>query len=197
MFSIGDHTCLPTWGSQFYQVVDRYEDTIIAQFYGHTHNDQFEVFYDLQNNTRATNIAYIIPSVTTFTYINPSYRIFTIDAATGYVVESSTYHVDISEANLSDNPQWVWEYNATSTYYMNNLFPEDWANLVERMVTDDELFRSYYLYQSSSAPTPYTCDATCKGKQICQMRSADSRLLDTCLYGAGIDRLELYKDVKC
>ena len=52
---------------------DRFENTVVAQFYGHTHNDHFEIFYDPEEN-RPTNIGYITPSITAWTYLNPSYR---------------------------------------------------------------------------------------------------------------------------
>lgn len=31
--------------------MERYENTIVAQFYGHSHADEFEVFYDLEENS--------------------------------------------------------------------------------------------------------------------------------------------------
>jgi hypothetical protein len=37
---------------------------VTAQFYGHTHNDEFAVFFE---GDRATNIAFVTPSITTFT----------------------------------------------------------------------------------------------------------------------------------
>jgi len=33
---------------------NRFESTIIGQFYGHTHTDSFKVFFDDDNMTRAT-----------------------------------------------------------------------------------------------------------------------------------------------
>lgn len=58
----------------------RYEATITGQFFGHTHNDEFEVFYDKTGSVpRATNVAYIGPSVTTYDGVNPGYRIYTVD----------------------------------------------------------------------------------------------------------------------
>jgi sphingomyelin phosphodiesterase len=33
--------------------IQRFENTIRAQFYGHTHNDEFIVFYDTETNTRS------------------------------------------------------------------------------------------------------------------------------------------------
>jgi len=37
---------------------------VTAQFYGHTHNDEFAVFYE---GERATNVAFVTPSITTYT----------------------------------------------------------------------------------------------------------------------------------
>lgn len=102
----GNEDCLKIWSRNYYEVIARYESTVTAQFFGHTHFDEFEVFYDPKNlsenilNTviflwfylkfdsrystssnagRAINIAYIGPSVTPFVNLNPSYRIYYVD----------------------------------------------------------------------------------------------------------------------
>ena len=64
------------------RVVSRFENTVVGQFYGHTHQDEFIVFYEPEENARATNVAFISPSVATWTNLNPSYRIFTSDSNT-------------------------------------------------------------------------------------------------------------------
>lgn len=50
----------------------------LCQFYGHTHADEFELFYDSDMRYRTTNIAYIGPSVTPYYGLNPTYRIYKI-----------------------------------------------------------------------------------------------------------------------
>ena len=67
------------WAKNWAKVVDRFANTISAQFYGHTHNDQFELWYDTETNSVPINVGYVTPSVTTFTGLNPSYRIYTVD----------------------------------------------------------------------------------------------------------------------
>ena len=57
----------------------RFESTVRAQFFGHTHNDQFLVFYDAETQSRPLNLGFITPSVTTYTALNPSYTFYTID----------------------------------------------------------------------------------------------------------------------
>lgn len=48
----GDSDCLKVWSENFYKIIDRYEQTITAQFYGHTHTDEFEVFYDAETYSK-------------------------------------------------------------------------------------------------------------------------------------------------
>lgn len=49
----------------------RYEGTITGQFFGHTHKDEFEMFYDETDKTRPLGVAFIAPSVTTYVDLNP------------------------------------------------------------------------------------------------------------------------------
>lgn len=51
----------------------------MAQFFGHTHFDEFEVFYDTQDFKRAVSIGYIAPSLTPWGNVNPAYRIYYVD----------------------------------------------------------------------------------------------------------------------
>lgn len=49
----------------------RYESTITGQFFGHTHMDEFEMFFDETDKTRPLGVAFIAPSVTTYVDLNP------------------------------------------------------------------------------------------------------------------------------
>ena len=72
-------SCIDSWSIVYYNIVNRYENIIVGQFFGHSHSDYFNVFYDLSNTTRATNVLYIGGSVTTYSNLNPAYRIYTVD----------------------------------------------------------------------------------------------------------------------
>ncbi len=60
-------------------IVFRYENTIIGQFNGHTHTDEFRMYYDEETLTRPVGVAYVGGAVTTFDASNPNYRIYTMD----------------------------------------------------------------------------------------------------------------------
>lgn len=57
----------------------RYESTITAQFFGHTHYDEFQLFYDTTDLGRALGVAYVGPSVSPYIDLNPGYRIYYVD----------------------------------------------------------------------------------------------------------------------
>ncbi|NWI04902.1 ASM phosphodiesterase, partial [Tichodroma muraria] len=63
--------CLRSWSWNYYRIVNRFEGTIAAQFFGHTHLDEFELFYDEETLSRPVSIAFIAPSVTTYINLNP------------------------------------------------------------------------------------------------------------------------------
>lgn len=42
----GSPDCLKPWSWNYYKIVNRYQSTVTAQFFAHTHADEFEIFYD-------------------------------------------------------------------------------------------------------------------------------------------------------
>ncbi|KAI0253189.1 Metallo-dependent phosphatase-like protein [Lactifluus subvellereus] len=79
----------------FYQIVDRFSPHVIANiFWGHTHEDQFSLFY--ANN--ATNISaqtalatsWIGPSITPLTNLNSGFRVYEVDSATFDILDAHT-----------------------------------------------------------------------------------------------------------
>lgn len=57
----------------------RYESTIAGFFYGHTHNDQFMIFYDPDDPQRAYHVGYVAQSQTPFHDLNPGYKVYIVD----------------------------------------------------------------------------------------------------------------------
>ena len=69
------------WSHEYNRIVKRFNNTISAQFFGHTHFDEFQVFF---NQTSPINMAYLAPSETSLDGLNPAYRIYTIDGKLNY-----------------------------------------------------------------------------------------------------------------
>ncbi|KAI9455924.1 Metallo-dependent phosphatase-like protein [Lactarius psammicola] len=106
--------------------VDRFSPHVIANiFWGHTHQDQFSIFY--ANN--ATNISaetalatsWIGPSVTPLTNLNSGFRVYEVDSATFDILDAHTWRSDVNsfpalDGQTSFGPTYVYEYNTRATY---------------------------------------------------------------------------------
>lgn len=75
----GGGSCFRVWGREFRRIVDRYWNTISGIFNGHTHRDQFNVYYSRANANYAINVAYNGGCTTTFTNVNPNYRMYHVE----------------------------------------------------------------------------------------------------------------------
>lgn len=130
--------CLESWSANYYKIVNRYESTIVGQIFGHSHKDEISLFYDLENITRAVNVAYLGPSVTTFSYLNPSYRIYEIDgnhkSASWQITDYTTMYLNLTEANIFNQTKWKKEYSAKEEFKLENLFPQNWSDLIDNIL---------------------------------------------------------------
>ncbi|XP_028396329.1 sphingomyelin phosphodiesterase-like [Dendronephthya gigantea] len=180
---VGRSTCLKHWSWNYYKIIDRYESIIMGQFFGHTHQDHFELYYDLNNITRATNIAYIGPSLTTYQNLNPGYRTYTADGSynesTYAILDHSTYYLDLV-STTKDNMVWKFEYSAKEAYSMSSLQPAAWDDFVTRLGQNYTLFQTYYKYKWKCSPYGATCKTrACIVGEMCDLRSGRSHDDDT------------------
>ncbi|GIY72021.1 sphingomyelin phosphodiesterase, partial [Caerostris extrusa] len=113
----GHSDCLPVWSANYYRIINRFENTVAGQFFGHSHLDELEVFYG--EDQRPTSVAYIGPSVTSYDGVNPSYRIYTVDGShpksSSAVLDHETYYLNLTEANLWNRPTWRMSYSAAES----------------------------------------------------------------------------------
>ncbi|XP_067142127.1 sphingomyelin phosphodiesterase-like [Centruroides vittatus] len=174
----GSSDCLRVWSRNYYKIIQRYNDTVTAQFFGHTHMDEFEVFYDTDTAT-AINVAYIGPSITTYNSVNPGYRIYTVDGnyanSSRVVLDHETYFLNLTEANLTDKPVWKFEYSAKKVFNMSSLLPSEWDKLLKRFDNDDKVFQQFYrYYRKMSDYYKDPCTDDCKTKLLCKLRNGQS-----------------------
>jgi len=180
----GHVDCVAVWSRNFNTIVNRYEHTITAQFYGHTHVDEFEIFYDKSDPGRATNIAYIAPSVSPYYGLNPTYRIYEVSLSSGRVVDHETWFLDLKQANadVTELPVWKKLYSAKEAYGLDTLNAQSWSDYVHLIDVDNNEFSKFYLnYHSGSGERP-DCDPICKRRIICSLKSSQSQNSD---FGCG------------
>ncbi|CAH1256030.1 unnamed protein product [Diabrotica balteata] len=176
----GSSDCLKAWSRNFYSIVDRYKDIVRAQFYGHSHADEFELFYETENYSKPINVAYLGPSITTYENHNPAYRIYYIEGDFSHsnrdVLDHETWTTDLEQANKGHNePVWYKSYSARDAYGMQSLAPEEWNKLIDKMAASDDCFDLFYRHYYRHSPTRPSCDTECKVQILCDLKTGKSQ----------------------
>ncbi|XP_055336532.1 sphingomyelin phosphodiesterase-like [Paramacrobiotus metropolitanus] len=180
----GSGDCMKMWSYNFYRIIERYESTIAAQFYGHEHSDSMHIYYDPADESHVTGLGYLGPSVTPYVGFNPSYRIYTIDGnyanSSWIVLDHETYIVNLTEANLPNGtPKWVKEYSAKEAYGLNQLLPGDWNDLMDEFLVDDAKFQKFWQYYWKSQDTSVAkgCNDACRKYLLCRIRTRNKNCI--------------------
>lgn len=109
----------------FYQIVDHYSPRTIAHiFFGHTHEDQFNVFYSNNGSQRITSnakaVSFMSPSITPGSNVNSAIRFYHVDPETYEIMDFDQYYTQVGDFNVlpqSDHgPIWHHLYSAREAY---------------------------------------------------------------------------------
>ncbi|RAL15751.1 acid sphingomyelinase [Aspergillus homomorphus CBS 101889] len=170
----------------FNQIIQRYEATIAAVFYGHTHKDEFEIAYSSytdQTANTATMMSYIAPALTP-TSGNPTFRVYSVDPVTFGILDFTVYITNMSSPTYQDKPVWEKYYSVKEAYgaLLNppvtdsaaELTPAFWHNVTALFKSDDAVFQDYYARKSRGWDVA-SCTGDCKSAEICQLRAAESQ----------------------
>ncbi|XP_022694615.1 sphingomyelin phosphodiesterase-like isoform X3 [Varroa jacobsoni] len=156
----GQSDCLSVWSRNFNDIVNRYENTIAGHFYGHTHFDEFAIFFDKENTTRPFATAYVAPSITTFCSGKPTFRVYDVDGiydnSTYQVLDIETHSMNLEEANRHPtdmySPTWDVIPSIKQHYKLDSLRPEAWAKYVERIRVDEGAFKDFFAMYMKQLP---------------------------------------------
>ncbi|CAK7226792.1 hypothetical protein SEUCBS140593_006361 [Sporothrix eucalyptigena] len=184
---MGSSNTLYDGSNYFQQIVDRYEATIAALFFGHTHKDEFEVAYSDYTARSAANaiaMSYIAPALTPTSGM-PAFRVYSVDPFTYGVLDVVTYAADMSSPTYDTNgPVWTKYYSAKEAYgplvgvdpsdTAAELTPAFWHNLTEVLLTNQTAFDEYYARKSRGYDVS-SCTGDCVTSEVCLLQSAEAQ----------------------
>ncbi|XP_046396231.1 sphingomyelin phosphodiesterase-like isoform X2 [Ischnura elegans] len=167
--------CWSVWSREFMRIVNRYREIIITQFYGHTHYEEYKVGFDQAGHPSSTS--WIGGSVSTYTDLNPNYKIFYVDRDTWNLVDHETWIFNLTEANQNptQSPRWYRSILATKDFGVASLSPNDLYQHTLRMVEDEALFQRMYGYYVKNGDSALAkgCDKKCKEEILCGFLTMD------------------------
>lgn len=160
-----------------WKLMDEYQDVVVAQFFGHTHEDEFVVTRDFDTNTKPINTAFVAPSVTPTG--NPAFRAYLYNRTTKQVLDWTAYYTDVNEDNAQGSATWRPLYQARTEYNLASCTPADMQDLIARMYADSKLLDKYDRNYFSGRQT--LCNAQCQKSRLCFTASTTPDLYNACM----------------
>lgn len=136
-------SCTRAWNRAYNKLVGQFAHIISGQFNGHTHNDEFTLFYANNGSDTKTptpvNVAWNGGSGTSFIGLNSNYRLYQVESKTYEVVDHETWIFNLTEANRAPHqtPRWFKEYSFRSSFNVPDLSPVSLSTLVTKTFRDD------------------------------------------------------------
>jgi sphingomyelin phosphodiesterase len=126
------------------------------------------------------------PSLTTSSYLNPGYRVYSIDGdysgSSYWVLDHRTVIMNLTATNQYNKTIMIDEYDARDVYQMDTLFPNDWNNLTQRLENDLDgpLMGLVYQYFTKSYANGNECDHSCRRGLLCSFKTARAKDTHAC-----------------
>ncbi|KAI1103077.1 putative acid sphingomyelinase [Jackrogersella minutella] len=176
--------------NSFDRIVRRYEGTIAAMFFGHTHFDEFQISYaDYANKSHENALAtsYIAPSMTPMSG-HPAFRVYTVDPVTFGVLDATTYIANMSDPNFEiSGLKWTKYYSAKEAYWPliekgggigEELTPAFWHKVTEVFEKNLTAFEEYFERRKRGWDVG-SCEGKCRSDEICKIRAG--RAQENCI----------------
>mmetsp|Transcript_7707 Transcript_7707/g.19458 ORF Transcript_7707/g.19458 Transcript_7707/m.19458 type:complete len:608 (-) Transcript_7707:1788-3611(-) len=166
----GEPGCGADYWRNYWNILHRYENIILANFAGHTHDDRFAVTYAPDADGAALRpmlATWFAGSVTPDANENPGFRIWEIDAKTKGIIDYQQWALNLTDANLTGEPKWYLEYTARSGYGLPDMSPASWAKLTQQIAGSTGTADLYNLRKGKQFPQP-ACDAKCAYETSCE-----------------------------
>nr|XP_024214780.1 acid sphingomyelinase-like phosphodiesterase 3b [Halyomorpha halys] len=179
------------FSKQYIKLVRRFSNIIVGQFFGHLHSDTFRVIYD-EMGEKPINWILMAPAVspkrTSSGANNPGIRLYKFETTTGQVLDYTQYYLDLSSANLRDEPDWRTEYNLTSYYGLTEVTAKSLHELASTFQEpNSRLFERYYVANAVrmySSPKDGMCDTSCAQSHYCAVTRLENSEYRSCLEAA-------------
>ncbi|XP_011647307.1 sphingomyelin phosphodiesterase 1-like isoform X1 [Pogonomyrmex barbatus] len=169
----GHQHCQTTWKREYIKIVNRYAHIIRAQFNGHTHKDELELFYSTDDSSKINNVAWNGGSMTAYSNLNPNYKLYFVDSK-NYAVkdfENWTYNLTLANEDADQRPSWYKSYSFKEEYNVSNITYDSLHVWLSELATNENLLSRYYrnYFKHAEPSLRKECDTKCMRSYMCSI----------------------------
>ena len=172
---IGNDFSIALWDDVINALVDRYSNNIKGLFSAHTHNDHLIFHRSRDNREKIIKTQFVGPSLTTFSYLNPSFRVIEVDADTNEVVDYTQYRLNITKWNdigPTAQPRWEPIYKFRQEFGVQDATVTSMQMIYDKFRHDyHSMSRYVWNYYTGNRPLEQQVSATEAVRTLCEMYS--------------------------
>jgi len=169
--SPGMDACFSEVAVRVQTLMDRFQNILRLNLFGHTHNEEFEVIRAVEDG-KPIGTNHLGPSLTTKGGMNPSFRAFTLDVKTLLPLKIETYTMDLLKANEDDKHAiFSKNHEMTEAYGLDDLSPNSFFSLALKFKDNEELATKFYMNRYANSPRYLPergCDEECRRRLSCK-----------------------------
>lgn len=132
----------------------------------------------------ANNLAWNGGSITTFSYLNPNYKIYRVSGRDYAVMdyENWTYNLTQANENPEKNPEWYKSYSFKEEYNLQDLSIRSVNEWFMTMSHDKNNLNRYYRHflKNPKRAETSSCDSDCKKSYLCRAVTSITDLKKLC-----------------
>ena len=133
-----------TWGLRYTALMERYANIVKGQFFGHIHEDYFYLTRSFMDPSKIINVVQIHPSLTTFSSLNPSFRVYEMDKDTYDLIDYKQYRMYVNDATKRGIAIWNISYTFKDYYNAASMASKNFELIVNKMMQNHESYKKIY-----------------------------------------------------
>ncbi|XP_025833565.1 sphingomyelin phosphodiesterase-like [Agrilus planipennis] len=163
--------CLKVWSREYRRIVERFRYTIAGQFNGHSHRDDYTLYFDSKNTSQVIGSSFNGGSVQPG--VNPNYVVYKIDPTNYAVTEKESWVFNLTEANKTPDkpPTWFKLYDFKKDFGLKDLSLQSLYSLVQQMAQSAALRENYVRYRYKGEEVQ--CDDSCYQNVLCRIVTSE------------------------
>ncbi|CAG9311018.1 unnamed protein product [Blepharisma stoltei] len=172
----GSSSCVNSWSKHYSVLMERYQNTVMGQFFGNQNKDQFRINTGYFSG-KPTGIQFTAPSLSPYKNTNPSYRIYQSDNLSKVVLNYVQYRLDLSEIA----PSFSEAYDFLSYYRTDDMLPATIFELATEMKGQELLMMKYAANRYTDGPDSLVgCNDQCINDLYCEITNDRQEKVEEC-----------------